>query len=147
MQHIDRPAQIQALAKPAGARGPRVDAQALRIVMRAQRAGRIFRDRGRRRQRGQRATVWSPEAEASIGQTRDLEALLVHGAVMPGTEQREIRERGGATVRPMTKVMPLREADVASREAATLVPMMERSPQHRGNPPGFGADLHHASLL
>jgi hypothetical protein len=47
---------------------------------------------------------------------------------MPAAEEREVRERGRAAVRPVTEMMPLAEADAAAGEAATPVPMVERSP-------------------
>jgi len=52
----------------------------------------------------------------------------VDGAVVPATEQSEIRGRGGAALRPVTDVMPLAEADPAAREAAAAVSVMERPP-------------------
>jgi len=58
----------------------------------------------------------------------ELVALLVDGAVVAATEHGEIRERGGASLRPMTDVMPLAEADPAAREAAAAVSVMERPP-------------------
>jgi len=51
----------------------------------------------------------------------------MHGAVMAAAEQREIGERGRAAMGPVTEVMPLGEAQSAPREAAALVPMVERS--------------------
>jgi hypothetical protein len=54
---------------------------------------------------------------------------------MPPTEQREVRERGRATMRPVTEMMPLGEADAAAREAAAPVPMVEGSRQGGGNRP------------
>jgi len=77
----------------------------------------------------------------------DLIALLVDRAVVPATEQREVRERGWAALRPVTDVMPLAEPEPAAREAATLVPVMERAPQRRGNRPGPGPDLDGAPVL
>jgi hypothetical protein len=46
-------------------------------------------------------------------------------AVVPATEQGEIGECGRAPVGPVVEMMPLREAQSAPREAATLVPMVE----------------------
>ena len=50
------------------------------------------------------------------------------GAVMPATEQSEIRERGGATVGPVADVMALAEANPAAREAAAAVAMLKGPP-------------------
>jgi len=44
-------------------------------------------------------------------------------------------------------VMPLAERQPAAREAATLIPVMERAPQSRRNRPGPGADLKGAPVL
>ena len=65
---------------------------------------------------------------------------------MAAAEQGEIRQRGGAALRPVTDVMALAEADVAAGEAAASVAMLKRSPQGRGNRPGSGRDLHDASV-
>src|SRR5712691_8028369 len=66
---------------------------------------------------------------------------------MPAAEQREVRERGRAPLRPVAEMMPLAEADAAPREAAALIPMVERSPQGGGNRPGAGPDLLQPALL
>ena len=58
----------------------------------------------------------------------DRAAALVHGAMVAATEQGEIRERGGAAVRPVTDVMSLSEANTAAREAAAAVAVVERPP-------------------
>jgi hypothetical protein len=50
------------------------------------------------------------------------------GAVMPATEQREVRERGRAALRPVADVMPLPEPHATAREAAAAVAMVERPP-------------------
>jgi hypothetical protein len=60
--------------------------------------------------------------------TIDLVALLVNRAVMPATEQREIRQRGRAPLRPVTDVMPLPEPDSAARETTAAVSVEERAP-------------------
>src|SRR5712692_909059 len=66
---------------------------------------------------------------------------------MPAAEEREVRERGRAALRPVAEMMPLAEAHAAAREAAALVPMVQRSPQGGGNRPGPGPDLQQAALL
>ena len=71
-------------------------------------------------------TVGPPELQCPVGPARDLEALLVHRAMMPGTEQREVGQRRRAPVRPVAEMMSLAEAHAAAREPAALVPMMER---------------------
>jgi hypothetical protein len=48
----------------------------------------------------------------------------MHRAVMPTTQQREIRERSWPTLCPVMEVMSLGEADAAAREAAAAVSMV-----------------------
>jgi len=50
----------------------------------------------------------------------------VDRAVVPATEQGEIRQRGGTALRPVTNVMALSEADPTAREAAAAVAVVER---------------------
>src|SRR6266545_4638170 len=128
MQHVDRPAQIQPLPKPAGARRPRVDPEALRVVTCAESPDGITEHCSRRRHLRQRAPVRPLESKRPVGPARDLVALLVNGAVMPAAEERQVRERRRAAVRPVTEVIPLAEADAAAGEAAAPVPMVERAP-------------------
>jgi hypothetical protein len=73
---------------------------------------------------GQYAVVRSPEPKSAVGLARRLVSLLVHGAVMPAAEQREIRERRGAALRPVVEMMPLGDANAATREATAPVPML-----------------------
>jgi hypothetical protein len=67
--------------------------------------------------------------------------------MMPTTEHGEVRERGRAAVGPVAQVMPLSEAQSTPREAAALVPMVERSSQGGRNRPGPGPDLQQAAIL
>jgi hypothetical protein len=147
MQDVERVTQIQPLAQPGRARRPRVQAEPLRIVLRPVRLDRIGGHRGRRRDVGQQPAIWSPELKRTVGLSLDLIALLVHGAVVPATEQREVRQRGWAPVRPMMEVMALTERQPAAREATALVTMVERAPQCRRNRPRPGPDLQGAPVL
>ena len=52
MQDVERVTQIQALAQPGRARRPRVQAEPLRVVLRAERLDRIGGPRGRGRNVG-----------------------------------------------------------------------------------------------
>jgi hypothetical protein len=90
VQDVDRPSQIQPLPEPAGARRPRVDANAVRVVTRAESRDGITGHGGRWRHLGQRAAVRSPEPERPVGPALDLEALLVHRPVMPAAQHREV---------------------------------------------------------
>jgi len=87
MQDVDRPADIQALAQPARARRPCVEAEALCDVPGPEDPHRIGGHRGRRRHLGQRPAVRPPELERAVGLSINLVALLVDRAVVPATEQ------------------------------------------------------------
>jgi len=76
----------------------------------------------------------------------DLIALFVDSAVMPATEQGEIRERGGAPLGPVTEVMALDEAGSAPREATAVVSMIQGSPDRRRNRPGPGGYFHDTTV-
>ena len=101
MEHGERVTQIQALAQPGRARCPRVQAEPLRVVLRAERLDRIGRHRGRGRDVGEQLAVRSTELKHAVGLSIDLIAFLVHRAVVPAAEQREIRERRGPALRPV----------------------------------------------
>src|SRR2546428_3596706 len=140
VQDVDRPPHIQALPQPTRRGGPRVQDEPLRIVPRSQELHCIARYFRRTRDIGQKPTVRSAEPELAIGLSIDLEALLVNGAVVPATEQGEIREGGGAPLGPVTDVMALSEADPAARETAAAGSVGERPPGRRRGRPGPGAD-------
>jgi len=147
MQDVDRVDHIQALPEPGRACRPRVEAESLRVVLRPQGLDRIGGHHGRRRDLRYGPSIRPPEAEHAVGLSIDLIALFVDRAVVPATEHGEVRERGGAALRPVPDVMPLAEWEPAAREAATLVTVMERAPQCRWNRPGPGADLERAPVL
>ena len=115
-----------------------MQAEPLRVVLRMEGLDRIRGHCGRRRDLGQQPAIRSPELQRAVGLSIDLIALLVHRAVMEVAKQREVRERGRAALGPMMEVMALPEPEPAAREAAALVPMVERAPQRRGNRPGPG---------
>src|SRR5439155_972062 len=87
------------------------------------------------------APVRTPEVELAVRLSIHLVALLVDRALVPATEQREVRERGRAAVRPVTDVMPLAEREAAAGKAAAPVPVVERPAKRWGDGPGAGADL------
>ena len=95
---------------------------------------------------GQKPAVRAAEPKLSVRLSVELVALLVNGAVVPATEQGEIRERGGASLGPVTDVMALSEADPAAGEAAAAVSVMERPPECRRDRPGPGTDFHNAAV-
>jgi len=141
VQDVDRPAEIQALPTPVRARRPRVESETLGVVQRPEGLDRVSGHRDRRRDVGQGAAVGPPEPERAIGLSIEVIALFVDRAVVPATEQGEVRERGRAALRPVPDVMPLAQREPAAREAAAAVPVVQRAPQRRGNGPGPGADL------
>jgi hypothetical protein len=86
---------------------------------------RYFR---RTRDLGQKPAIRATEPKLAVGLSLELVALLVNGAVVPPPEQGEIRERGGASLGPVTDVMTLAESNTAAREAAAAVSVMKRPP-------------------
>ena len=101
MQDVDRPAYVQALPEPAGARRARMEAKTKGVVMRAERRDGIAAHGSSRRYLGQRAAVRPPEPEHFVGPAGNLIAFLMYRAVMAATEQREVRERGRPAVCPV----------------------------------------------
>ena len=118
-----------------------------RIVSRSQDLNSIAAHRRWTRDLEQEPAVRAAELKRAVRLSIELVPLLVDGAVVAATEQREIRERGGAALRPVTNVMALAEADPAAREAAASVPMVERSSQSGRDSPGPGPDLQQPSVL
>jgi len=109
MQDIDSIADVKPLSRPVRLRPPRVNMNPLRNVARSQRLGRITRHRSRRRHCGQEPAIRTPEAKLSVGVSLHLVALFVHRAVMPTTEQCEIRQRRWSSACPVTNVVTLTE--------------------------------------
>ena len=141
MQNVDRPAHVQALSQPTRGGGPRVQGKPIRIVSRSQDFHCIARYFRRTRHLGQNSAVRATEPQLAVGRSLELVALLVNGAVVPPTEQGEIRERGGAPLRPVTDVMALAESHSAAREATAAVSVVERPPEGRRDGPRAGTDL------
>ena len=113
-------------------RRARVETQALRGVLLPERVHWISAHRDGRRHLGQGPAVRPSELERPVGRPRDLVALLVHRAVVPPAEQREVRERRRAALRPVLEMMPLSEPHPAPREAAAVIPVLESPPQRGG---------------
>ena len=106
----------------------RVQVKPLRSVARSQDLHGIAAHLGRSRDPGQKSPVRAAEPKLAVRLSIDLITLLVDGAMVPATEQGEIRERGGAALSPVTDVMALSEPNSAAREAAAAVPMVQRPP-------------------
>jgi len=128
MQNIDCPAHIQALSAPPRTRRSCVDVESVPDVRGAEGLKRVGGHPRRRRDVGQHSSVRPPELQRTVGLSGDVITLFVHRAVMPATEQREIRERRRAAGRPMTDVMPLRNPQSAAREATVAIPMLKCTP-------------------
>jgi hypothetical protein len=77
----------------------------------------IAAHRGWRRDLRQKPAVRPVEPKLAVGLSLELVTLLVNGAVMPPTDHGEIRERGGAALRPVTDVMAVAEPDAAAWDA------------------------------
>ena len=93
----------------------------------AQGSERIVGDLERRRHLRQRPAVGAADPQLTVRVARDLEALLVHGAVVPATQHREVGQRCGAALRPVLDVMSLADPPAAAREATAAVAMLQRS--------------------
>ena len=99
----------------------------LRFMPRSQSVDGIGWQRNPRQNLGKKSPVRTAESQLSVGVSLDLVALFMNRAVMPTTEDSEIRQCGGATVRPMTDVVPLAEPRAAAGEAAAAIAMVERA--------------------
>ena len=65
--------------------------------------------------------VRAAELKLAVGQSIELVALLMHGAMMPPTEHGQIRECRRASLSPVTDMVALAEARAAAWEAAAAV--------------------------
>ena len=128
MQDVDRPAHVQALPQPPRGRGPRVDAESLRVVPRSQERHGIVGHLGRTRNLGQRPAVRAAELKLAVRLSIERVALLMDRAVVPSTEKGEVREHGGSALRPVAHVMSLPERQPAAGETAAAVAMLKRAP-------------------
>ena len=102
--------------------------QPVRVVARSQDFQGIAEYLRSNRDLGQKPAVRPAEAKLAVGLSIELVTLLVDGAMVPTTEQSQIRERCRAPLGPVPDVMSLAESHAAAREAAAAVSMMERTP-------------------
>jgi len=123
-----------------------VKVEPLRLVPRSEKLHGIAAHLRRGRDLGQKPAVRAAEPKLAVRVSIELVAFFVDGAVMPAAEQGEIRERGGASIGPMTDVMSLAETNPAAREAAAAVSMVKRPPQRRRDRPGASIDLHDSAV-
>ncbi len=106
----------------------RVQVESLRIVPRSEDLHGIAAHLRSRRDLGQKPPVRAAELKIAVRLSIEFVAFFMNGAVMPATEQREIRERGGTPLSPVTDVMALAEANPAARKAAAAVSVVQRPP-------------------
>ena len=83
--------------------------KSLRIVPRSQDFHWIAGHFRKMRDLGQKPAVRAAELKLAVGLSITLVTLLVDGAVVPATEQGEVRQRRGSSVRPVADVMTLAE--------------------------------------
>jgi len=100
----------------------------LRIVPRSDGLHGIVGHLVRKRDLGENPPVRAAELKLAVRLSIDPVALLVDRAVVPATEHREIGQRGGTALRPVTDVMALAEPHATAREAAAAVSVVERPP-------------------
>ena len=100
----------------------------LRIVPRSDGFHGIVGHLVRKRDLGENPPVRAAKSQLAVRRSIELVALLVDRAVVAATEQREVRECGRASVRPVAEVMPLAEPHATAREAAAAVAVVERPP-------------------
>ena len=100
----------------------------LRIVPRSDGLHGIVGHLVRKRDLGENPPVRAAEPKLAVRLSIKPVALLVDRAVVPATEHREIGQRGGTALRPVTNVMALSEADPTAREGAATVAVVERPP-------------------
>ena len=72
--------------------------------------------------------VGTAKFQLPVGQALHLESLFMHRAMVAPAEQRQVRQRRGPTIRPVLDVMPLSEPRSAPREAAAVIPILQRPP-------------------
>jgi hypothetical protein len=128
MQDVDRPANIESLAQPARARCSRVEKEPLRVVLGAKNRDRISGHGRGRRDLGQKPAVRPAELKRAVRFAIHPITLLVDRAMVPTTEEREIRQCGGAAFGPVAHVMRFAQWETAAREAAPAVSMMKGPP-------------------
>ena len=128
MQDVDGVTDVQALSEPPRSCGPRVRAKSFRGVPRSKDLHGIAGNVERRWHLGHEPAVRATEPKLAIGLSIELVALFVNRAVMPTTEQGEVRERGGAAVRPVLDMMTLPEAYATAWKATATVAIVKSAP-------------------
>jgi hypothetical protein len=83
---------------------------------------------------------------ATTGHPPDLKAALMQGPVVPGTEEEEIVQPGFASLGPVSNVVGLRIAALASRKTTALVPGVQGSAKGRGNGSALSSHVQHTAV-
>ena len=147
MQDVDRPANVESLPEPRGARRSCVEPKAVGRVASLERPDRIRRHRWSWRDIGQRAPVGSGEPKRAVLRALDAVAFLVNRAVMAPAEQDEIRQRRRPSLGPVMHVMGLAAAYLAAREATGPITMAQSPPERGRDGARPGPDLHGPAVL
>ena len=93
-----------------------------------------------------RSAIRPPEPQLAVRASIDLEALLVYRAVVSPTQQHQVRERRGATLRPVMDVVTLAKTHATPREAAAAVAVVEGAAQSRRDRPRTSANFDNPSV-
>src|SRR5262250_1637018 len=127
MKDVEGVAHVDALAEPARGGGIRVDVDAVRLVLRAERPGGIARERDGGRDRWYGPAAGMPERQLAVLGPLDPIALLVHGAVVAPTQQGEVRQCRGPAAGPVADVVALADPRVTAGEATDAVAVQHRA--------------------
>jgi hypothetical protein len=93
-----------------------------------------------------RSAIRPPKPQLVVRASIDLEALLMYRAVVSPTQEHQVRERRGTTLRPVMDVVTLPKTHATPREATAAVAVVEGAPQSRRDRPRTGADFDNPSL-
>src|SRR5262245_47225451 len=143
MQDIDGVAHIERLTSPIRYGRPRVQGQSILLVPHAHHGDGIRRHGGWQRHVMNDPPIGPPELKRAVRMALDLIALLVDRAMVPATQEREIRELRWPTLSPVTDVVSLPNPYAAAREATPVVAMMQHPAERGRDRAGPGADLGH----
>jgi hypothetical protein len=124
MQDVDRVSDVETLPEPSGRTAVRANRDTFLIVPCSQHAGGMVWDSGGDRHFGKNLTIRTAEAQLAVRLAIDSIAFLVNRPMMPATQERQVRQRGRASLSPMTDVMALSESHVATGKPATAVSVM-----------------------
>ena len=93
-----------------------------------------------------RSAIRPPEPQLAVRASIDFEALLVYRAVVSPTQEHEVREHRGATLRPVMDVVTLPKTHATPWEAAAAVAVVEGAAQSRRDRARSRADFDNPSV-